>query len=76
MGSINCEEWYLYPDYYFLEVVSQHTEKNAKGRYLVAESKGRDAADILMVIVLTELSKMNMKETVLLTKDHFGETLR
>jgi hypothetical protein len=39
---------------------------------MVAESKGRDAADILMVIVLTELSKMNMEELVLLTKDHFG----
>lgn len=65
-----------YTDYYFIEVVSMNSEHMAKSKYLLAESKGKDAADILTIIVLWELSRLKLDRLLLLTKDHYGETLK
>lgn len=46
------------------------------GKYLAAESSGKDAADILIIILLYEIGRIVPKaEVTLLTKDHFGKTL-
>lgn len=65
-----------YEDLYTVEILSKNSENLAKGRHLVAESKGKDAADILIIIVLYELGKLNLNEITLLTNDHYGETLQ
>lgn len=61
---------------YIIEVVSKNSEHLAKGKYLVAESKGKDAADILIIITMFELGKLGIKDITLFTSDHYGETLK
>lgn len=39
-------------DVYVLEVVAKNQENLATGRFLVAESTGKDAADILIILAL------------------------
>ena len=65
-----------YEDLYTVEILSKNSQNLAKGRHLIAESKGKDAADILIIIVLYELGKLNLNEITLLTNDHYGETLQ
>lgn len=65
-----------YEDLYAVEILSKNSENIAKGRHLIAESKGKDAADILIIIVLYELGKLNLNEITLLTNDHYGETMQ
>ena len=64
-------------DVYVLEVVAKNQENLATGRFLVAESSGKDAADILIILVLYELAKIDPKmRIVLVTNDHYGKTLQ
>ena len=43
----------------------------------MAESAGKDAADILIILVLFELSKIDPKmRLILATNDHYGKTLQ
>jgi hypothetical protein len=76
MAVFNLQSMGSFPDYYCVEVVSNNSETIAKSRYLLAESKGKDAADILTIIVIWELSKLKLDKIILLTKDHYGETLK
>lgn len=46
------ESWSGDGEVYCLEVVSKGRENLASGRYLVAESTGKDAADILIILAL------------------------
>jgi hypothetical protein len=52
MGTFNYGHLQAYPDHYCIEIVSKNNENIAKNRYLIAESTGKDAADILIIIVL------------------------
>lgn len=40
---------------YVIEVVAKHNTNIAKGKYLIAESQGKDASDILIIVALTKL---------------------
>jgi hypothetical protein len=59
----------------WVEVVNKDNINLAKGLYLSADSKRKDAADILMTIAIYELIKAGVNKVVLITKDHFGVTL-
>lgn len=72
----NANIFSSYEDLYTVEILSKNSQNLAKGRHLIAESKGKDAADILIIIVLYELGKLNLNEITLLTNDHYGETLQ
>lgn len=63
-------------DLYSIEIVSKGRDNLASGKYLVAQSSGKDAADILIIIVLYEIGRvLGQVDVTLLTKDHFGKTL-
>ena len=52
-------------------------ENLPKGKYLVASSTGRDAADILIVMAIYDITKLYPnKEIILLTNDHFGVSMQ
>lgn len=59
-----------------MEVISLNGVKCFNGKYLIAESKGKDAADIMIVMAIYEISKLRDVEITLVTKDHFGKTLQ
>ena len=61
---------------YVLEIVAKGKENLTSGKYLVAESNGKDAADILIILVLHEISQLGKSSITLLTNDHFGRILQ
>ena len=57
--------------------MSSPRENLATGRYLVAESSGKDAADILILVVLIDLARtVGRAKITLITNDHFGKTMQ
>lgn len=48
----------------------------AKSQYIIADSTRKDAADILMTVLIYEMVKCNTGRITLVTKDHFGITLQ
>jgi len=42
---------------------------------MIADSNGKDAADIMIVIALYEISHFTKHPILLLTNDHYGNTL-
>ena len=48
----------------------------AKGKYMLAESQKKDAADILIVIVICEILRLTNADVILITGDHFGCVLQ
>lgn len=42
---------------------------------MLAESTGKDAADIMIIIALYEIGRVSRKPIVLMTNDHYGKTL-
>lgn len=47
----------------------------AKGKYIIAGSQKKDAADILIVFIICEILRVTNAEVVLITSDHFGGVL-
>lgn len=48
----------------------------AKGQFITADSTKRDAADIIMSVLIYEIAKTKNSRIILVTKDHFGTTLK
>lgn len=59
-----------------IEVVSQKNTNLVKGRYVVAKSNRKDAADILIVLMAKELFNIRKLTLTLVTEDHFGEAMQ
>ena len=57
-------------------MVSQKNANLAKGKHIIARSNRKDAADILIVFMVKELFNIRKLEIRLVTKDHFGETMK
>jgi hypothetical protein len=76
VGHITAIDYFFPPDVYCLEIVSMNSEHLAKSKYVRADSKGKDAADMLAVIVICEISHLKINEVLLITKDHFATTLK
>ena len=45
-------------------------------QFAVADSTRKDAADILITVLIYEMVKFNGGKVTLVTKDHFGITLQ
>lgn len=71
-GSYECTD----DTKYVLEVISHRNSNLAKGRYLLAKSSGKDAADILTIFAVKELFNIRALSVRLVTNDHFGNTLK
>jgi hypothetical protein len=61
---------------YVIEVISHKNENLAKGRYLLAMSSSKDAADILMTFLIKDIFNIKPIAIKLVTNDHFGDTLK
>ena len=76
----NAGKYELSPEeentFYVIEAVSMQNENLAKGKYVTANSKGKDAADLLTVLMLYEIGKIPDATTYLITNDHYGVTLK
>jgi len=60
----------------WIEVMNKSNRNLAKGQFILADSNKRDAADTMMSILVYEISKSCNSQIILVTKDHFGETLK
>lgn len=60
----------------WIEVVNKKNKNLAKGQFIAADSTKRDAADIIMSILIYEIAKTFQSRIILVTKDHFGTTLK
>jgi hypothetical protein len=59
----------------WIEVVNKDNKNLAKGSYIVAESRRKDAADTIISFLIYEICKCKVGKIVLVTQDHFGTTL-
>jgi hypothetical protein len=59
-----------------IEVISHKNSNLAKGRYILAQSTGKDAADLVTVMIITKLFSIRKMDIKLVTNDHFGGTLK
>lgn len=57
-------------------MVNKDNKNLAKDMYIVAQSNRKDAADILIIILIYEICKHQTQKIMLITKDHFGITLQ
>ena len=59
-----------------IEVVSEKNHNLARGLHVLAHSSRKDAADIIIVMLLYEFTKDKDIEITLITRDSFSITLK
>lgn len=57
-------------------MVNKENKNLAKGPFLVADSKKKDASDTLISLLIYEAARQSVGRITLVTKDHFGTTLQ
>ena len=62
--------------YLYVDVVNRENKNLAKSPFLVADSTKKDAADILISLLIFEIAKQTQLQIILVTNDHFGSALR
>lgn len=62
-------------NYFYVDVVNKENKNLAKSPYLVAGSSKKDAADILISLLVYEIIKETNLKAILVTNDHFGSAL-
>ena len=73
---------------FIMDVVSSPNQKLASGKYILANSQGKDSADILMVMIVYAIitsgyfrfcrkyQKQVKQKIILVSKDHFADTFK
>jgi len=62
---------------YVIEVVSKKHEGLPTGKYIVADSVAKDAADVLIIVLLCELARLTPKRNIwLVTQGQYAPTLQ
>ena len=56
-------------------MVNENNKNLAKGRFIAAASSKKDAADILISMIVYGILSQTDSQVYLVTKDHFGKVL-